>query len=169
MTASGAGACGHGERAAGRESLPPGVGAEVPAFAAPSLATGDTVSLASFRGRPVVVNLWASWCVPCRRETPYLESVYERYRARGLEVVGVSVDGPGAADDARAFVKEMGVTYTQLHDAAMRSLDVFGVMGLPATWVVDATGRVRFFGNRPVAEGDEPFEAAVEAVLGPRP
>lgn len=139
-----------------------------PSFAAATLGGGDTVSLASFRGRPVVVNLWATWCPPCRNETPYLQAIYERYRDRGLEVVGITVDGRNAADDAREFLESLDVTYTQLHDPAMRSLDVFKVIGLPATWVLDAGGRIRFAANRPVSEGDEAFESAVEAVLEPR-
>lgn len=158
--------CG-GDASEGRFSGPPQVGDEAPAFAAPSLATGDTVSLASLRGRPVVVNLWATWCPPCRHETPYLQSLYERYQDDGLRIVGITVDGRSAADDARAFLDEMGVTYTQLHDPAMRSLDVFRVIGLPATYVIDAEGIVRFAANRPVFEGDEPFESAIEAALEP--
>lgn len=158
-------ACGGGDGADSRFSGPPQVGEEAPAFAAPSLATGDTVSLESLRGRPVVVNLWATWCPPCRHETPYLQSLYERYREDGLQMVGITVDGRSATGDARAFLDEMGVTYIQLHDPAMRSMDVFRVIGLPATYVIDAEGRVRFAGNRPVSEGDEPFESAIEAAL----
>lgn len=154
-----------GEKSGNRFSAPPQVGEEAPAFAAPSLLTGDTVSLASLRGRPLVVNLWATWCPPCRHETPYLQSVYERYRDDGLRVAGITVDGRSAADDARAFLEEMGVTYIQLHDPGMRSMDVFRVFGLPATYVIDAEGRIVFAGNRPVFEGDEPFESAIEAAL----
>lgn len=154
-----------GEGGEGRFSGPPQVGDPIPDFAAPSLATGDTVSLASLRGRPVVVNLWATWCAPCRHETPYLQSVYERYRDRGLQMVGVTVDGRSATDAALGFLEEMGVTYIQLHDPAMRSLDVFQVIGLPATYVAAADGRLLFAGNRPVGEGDQAFESAVEAAV----
>lgn len=159
-----AGACG-GDASGGGLGGPPQVGQMAPEFAATSLATGDTVTLASFRGRPLLVNLWATWCPPCRHEMPYLQSLYERYRDRGLQMVGITVDGRSAVDDARAFLEETGVTYTQLHDPAMRSMDVFRLIGLPATYVIDAEGRVRFAGNRPVSEGDEPLESAIESVV----
>jgi peroxiredoxin len=156
-------ACGDGGE--GRFSGPPQVGDEMPAFGAPSLTTGDTITLASLRGKPLVVNLWATWCAPCRHEMPYLQSLYDRYRDQGLQMVGITVDGRSAVAQARGFLEETGVTYLQLHDPAMRSTDVFRVIGLPATYVVDAEGRIRFAGNRPVFEGDEVFEAAVAAVL----
>jgi peroxiredoxin len=143
------------------------VGEPAPAFAAPSLISGDTVSSESFGGRPVVVNLWATWCPPCREETPYLQSVYERHREEGLQMVGITVDGRSAADAAREFLDESEVTYLQLHDPSMRILDVFKVIGLPATYVFDADGTVRFAGNRPVFEGDPEFEGAIAAVLEP--
>lgn len=154
-----------GEGADGRFAGPPQVGEEAPAFAAPTLSTGDTVRLESLRGQPVVLNLWASWCAPCRHEMPYLQSLHERHRDEGLLVVGVTVDGRSSADDAQAFLDDVGVTYMQLHDPAMRSMDVFKVIGLPATYVIDAEGRIRFAGNRPVFEGDEPLESAIEAAL----
>jgi peroxiredoxin len=145
------------------------VGAVAPAFAAPSLETGDSVSLASFRGSPLVLNLWATWCPPCREETPYLQSIYERYRGAGLQMVGVTVDGRRAAETAREFLREVGATYAQLHDPTMHVSDVFQIIGLPATYVIDAEGILRFAANRPVFDGDEAFEGAVEAVLEATP
>lgn len=148
---------------------PPQIGEPAPAFAAPSLATGDSISLASLRGHPLVLNLWATWCPPCREETPYLQSVYDRHRGAGLQMVGITVDGRSAAETAREFLREAGATYPQLHDPAMRALDVFKIIGLPATYVLDAEGILHFAGNRPVFEGDEVFEGAVAAVLEPTP
>ena len=150
-------------------TLPPQVGDPAPAFAAPSLETGDSVSLASLRGRPLVLNLWATWCPPCREETPYLQSIYERFRDRGLQVVGVTVDSRTAAETARGFLRDVGATYPQLHDPSMRVADIFRVIGLPATYVLDSDGVLRFVGNRPVSEGDEAFESAVDAVLESTP
>lgn len=138
----------------------------MPDFAAPRLGSdGDSLALADLRGRPYVLNLWATWCPPCRAETPYLQSLYEDFSPRGLEMVGVTVDNRGALDQARDFLDEAGVTYIQLHDPAMRSMDLLSVLGLPATWVVDAEGVVRFARNGPVMEGDPAFEGAIEEAV----
>lgn len=144
----------------------PEVGGDMPAYRAATLE-GDTLALSALRGRPVLVNLWATWCTPCRRETPYLQSVSERFRDRGLEVVGVSVDNRTARTAIREFVAEYGVTYTILHDPAGRALDTFSAVGLPMTLVVDRGGVVRFVQMGPVPEGDPPFERVLESVTAP--
>jgi cytochrome c-type biogenesis protein len=71
---------------------------------------GDTVSLASLRGEVVLLNLWATWCVPCRTETPYLQSLFEEHQSEGFRIVGTSLDTGNAADQVAAFVEEYGVT-----------------------------------------------------------
>lgn len=143
----------------------PEVGAQVPAYRAATLE-GDTVALSDFRGRPVLVNLWATWCAPCRRETPYLQSVSERFADQGLEVVGVSVDNRTARGSIREFMEEYGVTYTILHDPAGRALDTFSAIGLPVTLLVDGDGIVRFLQLGPIPEGYPRFESALEEVVG---
>lgn len=144
---------------------PPRVGEPIAAFAATSFATGDTVSLESLRGQPVLLNLWATWCAPCRYETPYLQSLYEKYQERGLEMVGVSIDSPGNADLAMDFLAEHGVTYIQLHDPDQRSMDVYSVLGLPATFLIDAEGVVRLTRPGPVLETDTGFTDLIETLL----
>ena len=139
-------------------------GSPVPDFAAVTLA-GDTVSLDGLRGSPVLLNLWATWCTPCRAETPYLQSLHERFADAGLEVVGVSVDSRGAREDVDAFVEEFGVTYRILHDPAMASMDIFEVLGLPATYLIAADGTIRWKRLGPVDEGDRSFEEALEALV----
>ena len=142
-------------------------GQERPWFAAPTLE-GDTVTVADLRGSPVLLNLWATWCPPCRAETPYLQSVHARYDGR-LRTVGVTVDNRGAADQVRDFVGEAGVTYEILHDPTMRAMDLFGVPGLPGTFLLDRDGVVTFVRIGPVMEGDPAFEAALADLLGPPP
>lgn len=144
---------------------PPRVGEPIAAFAATSFATGDTVSLESLRGQPVLLNLWATWCAPCRYETPYLQSLYERYQDRGLEMVGVSIDSPGNADLAMDFLAEHGVTYIQLHDPDQLSMDVYSVLGLPATFLIDSEGVVRLTRPGPVLETDSEFTDLIETLL----
>ncbi len=134
---------------------------------------GGEMALSDLRGQVVLVNLWATWCAPCRFETPFLQGLYEEHRARGFEIVGISVDDAGLEDVVREFVGEFGVTYTILHDPAMRSMDAFQALGLPATYLVDREGTIRLARIGPVSEDDRDFLDALEAALadggqGPR-
>ncbi len=144
---------------------PPQVGDPAPEFQAVSLEDDRVVSLADYAGRAILVNLWATWCAPCRTETPYLQSVYEENRDRGLMVVGVSVDSPGALDQVKDFLGEMGVEYDILLDPDMVSTDVFAAIGLPASFLIDEEGIVRFTRLGPIAEGDPAFLEALEQTL----
>jgi len=144
---------------------PPQVGEPVAGFIASRFETDDLVSLESLRGHPVVLNLWATWCGPCRYETPHLQSLYEEYREQGLEMVGVSIDSRGNIDLALDFLAQHGVTYIQLHDPDQRSMDVYNVLGLPATFVIDAEGVLRLFRLGPVLETDTGFTDLIETLL----
>jgi cytochrome c biogenesis protein CcmG/thiol:disulfide interchange protein DsbE len=148
----------------GREGLPGSAGTLAPGFQAATLE-GDTVSLASLRGAPVLLNLWATWCHPCRKETPFLQDVHERYAPRGLQVVGVTTDTRAAVADVHAFVEEFGVTYRVLHDPDGRSLDLFSAIGLPATYLIGADGVILWAKVGPVDEADEAFEEALDAAV----
>jgi peroxiredoxin len=141
------------------------VGDQAPAFEATSLDGERTVALTDYAGQTILVNLWATWCAPCRLETPYLQSVYEENKDRGLMVVGVSVDSPSALDSVNDFLEEMGVTYDILLDPGMVSTDVFAAMGLPASFLIDGDGVVRFTRLGPIAEGDPAFLEALEQTL----
>jgi peroxiredoxin len=148
------------------EGLPARVaaGREAPPFQAVTLA-GDTVSLQSLQGAPVLLNLWATWCAPCRRETPFLQRLHERYSSAGLQVVGVSTDTRAALPEVEAFIEEFGVTYRILHDPSARSMDVFSAIGLPATYLIDGDGEILWLQLGEVREGDAVFEKALAAAL----
>ena len=144
---------------------PPIAGDPVPDVQAVTL-DGDAMALSDLRGQVVLVNLWATWCAPCRFETPFLQSLYDEYRERGFEIVGISVDDAGFEDVVREFTGEYGVTYTILHDPEMRSMDAFHAIGLPATYLVGRDGTIRFVRVGPVSEEDREFFDVLEAALG---
>ena len=154
--------CGGGDASA---RVRPDPGNPAPEFAAATLA-GDTLSLSQLEGSPVLLNMWATYCVPCRTETPYLQSLHERYGGAGLQIVGVSLDSRGAKEDVDFFVEEFGVTYQILHDPAMLSMDIFDLFGLPATYLIGKDGVIRWKRLGPVEEGDVAFEAALVELMG---
>lgn len=121
---------------------PPSASAEVlPEYAAVTL-DGDSVSLRDYRGEVLLLNVWATWCPPCRREMPSLQALHEELGPEGLRVVGVSIDGAGSKEAVRDFLAEYGITYTILHDPEERVLRELGIFGIPTTYLVDRRGRV---------------------------
>ncbi|MFP3947842.1 MAG: TlpA family protein disulfide reductase [Longimicrobiales bacterium] len=141
----------------------PAVGDSVPEYTIEDL-DGDPAGLRDFRGRPVLLNFWATWCTPCRTETPFLQSIHERYESRGLQVVGVSMDSPGSVDEIRDFMEEMAVGYRILYDPRQVGMDRFSLIGLPVTYILDREDRIRFVRVGPVSEDDEEFLETLEDV-----
>jgi peroxiredoxin len=129
--------------------IPVGVGSRVPAYSAPAL-DGRPVSLASLRGKVVVLNVWATWCRPCRTEMPALERLHRELHDDGLEVVAVSVDTPigtmsaegQPGGDVRAYVDRMGLSFTVLRDPRRSIEELFLVQGLPTTFIIGKDGRI---------------------------
>ena len=124
----------------------PEVGAPAPDFTLPALDGDDDVRLADFRGRPVIVNFWASWCNPCRQEFPLLQQALRDHRADRLAVIGVTFrDIP---DDSREFVSKMKATWTQAVDDDRTVAKAFGVRSIPLTFFVRPDGAIaaRVFG-----------------------
>lgn len=143
---------------------PPRVGDLAPTYQSRTL-DGETLAVGTAKDGPVLLNFWATWCTPCRTETPFLQEIHDRYGPRGLRVVGVSMDSPGSKPEIRAFVEEMGVSYRVVHDARQRGMDVFHLLGLPATFVLDRRGTIRFARIGPVSEEDADFRAVLEQVV----
>jgi len=117
----------------------PRVGQRAPAFSLHRLNGSGTISLASLRGKVVVLNFWASWCAPCKREAPALEKVWLDYRSHGVVVLGI--DTNDAAGDARRFLTAHGVTYPTVAGGG-RLTGKYGIPGLPVTYVLNAQGRI---------------------------
>jgi cytochrome c biogenesis protein CcmG, thiol:disulfide interchange protein DsbE len=123
-------------------------GKAIPTAALPVLGGSGTRSLSSYRGKLVVVNVFASWCPPCKTETPLLQREQKRLAARGATIVGVTYDD--AAGDTAAFVRKYGVTFPVLRDPSGGFSRDLGVRGVPETFVVDKTGRIVAFRRAPV-------------------
>jgi peroxiredoxin len=140
------------------------VGQPAPAYAAPTLA-GDTLSLADLQGQTVMLNIWATWCAPCREEMPSLEALQRQYADQGLRVVGVSIDSRSAAGEVRQFLDQNGITFTILHDADERVTRTFRTMGVPETYLIDREGRLvrRWIGK--IDAESETIQAAVREAL----
>jgi cytochrome c biogenesis protein CcmG, thiol:disulfide interchange protein DsbE len=123
---------------------------QAPAMELPKLSGGGRGSLADYRGEVVVLNFWASWCEPCRAESPLLQRWHKRMAGRGGTVLGVDVlDVTGDAED---FIDEYGLTYPMLKDKAGDALESFGVVAYPETFVIDRDGRIRAVRRGPVDE-----------------
>ncbi|MCB1923612.1 MAG: TlpA family protein disulfide reductase [Gammaproteobacteria bacterium] len=124
---------------------------------------GGTVSLSDFRGQYVLVNFWAVWCTPCRKEMPSMQRSYDRLRGPRFEMVAIHV-GP-TLEQAGRFAEDLGLTFPILVDEDMR-LNDWNVMGLPSTYLVDPEGRIvaRAVGER---EWDSPaMMQRLEEMLG---
>lgn len=154
------GACGGADAGVTFELAPEQNRKAAPALSVTALSGGGTLTLKQFRGTPVVLNFWASWCEPCKRETPDLVAFATAHP--GVRVVGVAVNDEPR--DSRAFAAKYGVPYPLGSDPDAETQDVYGFPGLPATYFIDAEGR---FAADPrygpvVPEDLDAFAAALE-------
>jgi cytochrome c biogenesis protein CcmG, thiol:disulfide interchange protein DsbE len=140
------------------------VGQPVPAYAAVALG-GDSVHVASLRGDVVLLNVWATWCIPCRKEIPELQALHQQYSAQGLRVLGVSVDQPGADADVADFAKAFGMTYPILRDPDETISMLFAIPGVPASFLVDREGIVQWRHLGPFKSDDSAFVAVLNSLL----
>ena len=144
------------------------IGQRAPDYKVRNPATQDTIALRShYAGQVTLINIWATWCGPCRKEMPAMERLYQAYRDRGFRIAAVSVD---EGDDAAvtAFGTELGLTFDLLHDQSGLMQQVYQTLGVPQSWLLDRQGRIVY-----VAIGGEDWDSAdhrarVEALLGSR-
>lgn len=120
----------------------PRVGVAAPSYRGHDLE-GQPVDLAALRGAVVVVNVWATWCQPCRRELPALQELQDQHARDGLRVIAVSIDAAGGAPEIRAFLDEHGIDLTVVHDSRQRVTRAFGTTGVPETFLIGRDGLLR--------------------------
>lgn len=142
------------------------IGLPAPSYTAVSLK-GDSVSLAGQRGKVVLLNVWATWCHPCRTEIPELRVLHERYQSRGLELVGVSVDTDGTDEAIRSFMTDFSMTFPVWRDPDERISTQFLTVGVPSTFLIDKQGILRWRKTGPIAPNDSSLKSAIERALAP--
>ena len=138
-----------------------------PAFTLDRLDRDGQLGVGDLRGKAIVVNFWASWCVPCRDEAPVLQKTYERYRDQGLVVLGVDVND--FRQDARRFMKRYGLSYPVVYDGKGSTVGKWGVRGFPETFFVDRTGKLvgeRIEGAVDIERNQDAFQRGVALALG---
>ncbi|MEW5927625.1 MAG: TlpA disulfide reductase family protein [Gemmatimonadota bacterium] len=146
---------------------PPEVGNPAPAYAATAMS-GDSVSLAALRGRVVLLNVWATWCHPCREEIPALQQLHEEYAPRGLALVGVSVDNRADRAAVADFAHEYGMTYAVWLDPDERVASTFRTLGVPSTFLIGRDGTILWKHVGPVnAQDPELVRLLGEALAAP--
>jgi len=123
-------------------------GEAAPEFSLPPLEGGPERSLADWRGQVVVLNYWASWCAPCREESPLLERWHRRIAKQDATVLGVDV--LDVTSDAQEFIDKYGLTYPQLRDKDGSTQDELGIVAYPETFVIDRGGQIAASRRGPV-------------------
>jgi peroxiredoxin len=120
------------------------VGSDAPGFAAKTLtATPSMKTLTDYRGDVILLNIWATWCIPCRTEMPSIEAVHQALGPKGLKVVAVSVDNEGEEQKIRDFAREYQLSFEMLHDPSGAIEGIYRTTGVPETFVIARDGTVR--------------------------
>lgn len=124
-----------------RQNPPVIEGDQAPDFTLP-LLDGGQASLADQRGKVVLLNVWATWCAPCRTEMPYMERMYQSLQGQPFEILAVSIDDRGA-EDVGPFVRELGLTFPILLDPDKQIESLYRTSRVPESFIIDKNGVVR--------------------------
>ena len=147
------------------EFKPLEVGDPAPGFAATTL-DGAPVTGDDLLGAPYMLNIWATWCAPCREEMPELQELHNAYADQGFRVVGVSVDDRSSADLIGEFTEELQIVFPIYHDPSWEIVDAYSLLGLPGSFLVDAEGTVVRKWMGPFRPMEEDVQDDVRALLG---
>ncbi len=126
------------------------------------LFDGGQISLAELRGRPVVINFWASWCDPCKDEAPLLEAAWRQYKDRGLMMIGI--DYLDQEPQARAYLAQFQVTYPNGPDLQSRIARRYFIRGVPETFFISPDGQIRSFKEGPFTSAQE-LDARIQEIM----
>ncbi len=148
----------------GAEAAKVGVGHPAPAYAATTM-DGTPISLADKKGEVVLLNVWATWCKPCRQEIPALDSLHREFAARGLLVAGVSIDVIDDTARIAGFARELGASYALWLDPDDRVSNTFRAIGVPSTFLIDREGVLRWQHMGAVTASDVKLRAVLDSAL----
>jgi cytochrome c biogenesis protein CcmG/thiol:disulfide interchange protein DsbE len=119
------------------------VGSDAPGFSALTLDAEPRVkTLSDYRGEVMLLNIWATWCVPCRKEMPSIDSLYREMGPKGLKVVAISIDQPGFEPQIRDFVAEHKLSFEVLHDSSGVLSAIYRTSGVPETFIIGRNGKI---------------------------
>jgi peroxiredoxin len=140
-------ATGRASRASATAPIGVSVGLRAPDIALP-LLTGETINLASLKGKVVLVNFWATWCGPCLMEMPSMQRLYQQYQRDNFEILAVATDFEGAPI-VKPYVNRLRLTFPILLDPQMQVNDLYKVTGIPTSLIIDRDGIIthKFFGS----------------------
>jgi peroxiredoxin len=127
------------------------VGKRAPDFTAVTIDRGDSVRLRDrYQGQVTLINIWATYCIPCRTEMPAIEQLYRELGPKGLRIVAVSID-EGGVEDVRAFAREYGMTFDVLQDNSGRIQQLYQTTGVPESFLLDRKGIIvkKIIGEHP--------------------
>jgi thiol-disulfide isomerase/thioredoxin len=124
---------------------------------------GGEVALSDYRGRPMLINFWASWCEPCRAEMPAIIAAYHAHRGSGLEVLAIDNTPLDVIDDVRSFVAEFQLPFPVLLDEENEAVEAFSIVGLPTSVFIDGDGLIRATNIGPMTA--EVLEAHLQKIL----
>jgi len=116
------------------------IGNTAPDFQLQSL-TGQTFSLENLRGKPVLINFWATWCPPCRGEMPYIQEIYEEWSGNGLVVMAINIGE--SSSTAEGFMQSNGLSFTVLLDTRQNVAEMYNISGIPTTLFIDKDGIIQ--------------------------
>jgi cytochrome c biogenesis protein CcmG, thiol:disulfide interchange protein DsbE len=142
------------------------VGSRAPMFAGATVdGSARAKSLDDYKGKVVLLNVWATWCGPCRTEMPSIEALHKAMGPKGLHVVAVSIDDPGKGDDIRKFLRDYKLTFEVLHDSTQAIQKAYQTTGVPETFIIAADGTIRKKVIAAVDWNSEPNRALIAALL----
>jgi peroxiredoxin len=128
----------------GDELFPVTVGSKAPVFSGTTVdGTHRQKSLNDYRGKVVLLNIWATWCGPCVEEMPSLERLHKEFGSKGLTIVAVSVDDPGTEAKVALFAKQLGITFEVLHDPDKNVARQYQATGYPESFIIGPEGLIR--------------------------
>jgi peroxiredoxin len=151
------------------ELFPVAVGSAAPNFKAKDLASGATRTIADYRDKVVLLNVWATWCEPCKVEMPSMEELYRAYGPRGVHIVAVSIDDAVPEDSIRAYAKDLGLTFEILHDPTHQIERAYQTTGYPESFVIDRGGTIRKKWISAADWNSPASRALFDELLGARP